>query len=84
MKYLWLRHSYPERTMEHSPVFLASLLKSLGMIDGDTKYPDDEAMDLVFRQTKTYNTTPSSIVRNQGIPETPLPPESKFVYKVPS
>ena len=41
------------------------------MIDGDTKYIDDEAMDFVFRQTKTHNTTTSSIVRNQGIPETP-------------
>ena len=48
------------------------------MIDGDTKYLDDEAMDFVFRQTKTHNRTTSSIVRNQGIPETP--PESKFVY----
>ena len=91
MKYLWQRHSYPEKTMEHSPVFfcflffvLVSLLKSLGMIDGDTKYIDDEAMDFLFRQTKTHNTTTSSIVRNQGIPETPPPPKSKFVYTVPS
>ena len=85
MKYLWQRHSYPKRTMEHSPVFLfflVSLLKSLGIIDGDTKYIDDEAMDFVFKQTKTHNTTTSSIVRNQGIPETP--PKSKFVYTVPS
>ena len=68
--------------MEHSPVFclfvfLISLLKSLGMIDVDTKYIDDEAMDFVFKQTKT-----SSIVRNHGIPETL--PKSKFVYTVPS
>ena len=90
MKYLWQRHSYPERTIEHSPVFfcvvffLVSLLKSLGMIDGDTKYIDDETMDFLFRQTKTHNTTTSSIVRNQEIPETPPPPESKFVYTVPS
>ena len=76
MKYLWQRHSYSERTMEHSPIFLVSLLKSLGMIDGDTEYIDDEAMDFVFRQTKTHNTTTSSIVRNQGIPET-LPPRVK-------
>ena len=56
------------------------------MIDGDTKYLNDEAMDFVFRQTKAHNTTTSSIVRNQGIPETPSPspPESKFVYTVPS
>ena len=74
-QYLWQRHSYPERTMEHSPAFfLVSLLKSLGRIDGDTNYLDDEAMDFVFRQTKTYNTTTSSVVRNQGIPETPTPP----------
>ena len=44
------------------------------MIDGDTKYLNDEAMDFVFRQTKTHNTTTSSIVRNQGIPEPPPPP----------
>ena len=48
------------------------------MIDGDTKYPDDEAMDFVFRQTKTHNTTTSSIIRNQGIPETPLQSPSLF------
>ena len=57
--------------------FLISLLKSLGMIDVDTKYIDDEAMDFVFKQTKT-----SSIVRNHGIAETL--PKSKFVYTVPS
>ena len=80
MKYLWQRHSYPERTMEHSPFFfvlffvLISLLKSLGMIDVDTKYIDDEAMDFVFKETKTHNTPTSSIVRNHVIPETPPPP----------
>ena len=73
--------------MEHSPVFLLlffliSLLKSLGMIDVDTKYIDDEAMDFVFKQTKTHNTTTSSIVRNHGIPETLS--KSKFVYTIPS
>ena len=47
------------------------------MIDGDTKYIDDDVMDFVFKQTKTHNTTTSSIVCNQGIPETP---KSKFVY----
>ena len=47
------------------------------MIDGDTKYIDDEVMDFVFRQTKTHNTTTSSIIRNQGIPETP-PSQSLF------
>ena len=61
--------------MEHSPVFLCfflvSLLKSLGMINGDTKYIDDEAMDFVFKQTKTHNTTTSSIVCKEGILETP-------------
>ena len=62
-----------------------SLLKSLGMIDGDgdTKYLDDEAMDFVFRQTKAHNTTTSSIVRNQGIPETsppPPPPQSQSLF----
>ena len=41
------------------------------MIDVDTKYIDDEAMDFVFKQTKTHNTTTSSILRNHGIPETP-------------
>ena len=51
------------------------------MIDVDTKYID-EAMDFVFKQTKTHNTTTSSIVRNHGIPETL--PKSKFVYTVPS
>ena len=56
--------------LEKALFFLLSLLKSLGMIDGDTKYPDDEVMDFVFRQTKTHNTTNSSIVHNQGIPET--------------
>ena len=53
------------------------------MIDVDTKYIDDEAMDFMFKQTKTHNTTTSSIVRNHGIPETP-PSKSKFVYPVPS
>ena len=49
------------------------------MIDGDTKYLDDEVMDFVFRQTKTHDTTTSSIVRNQGIPETP-PPQSQSLF----
>ena len=52
MKYLWQQHSYPEQTMGHSPVFLVLLLKSLGIIDGDTKYLDDEVMDYVFRPQK--------------------------------
>ena len=52
------------------------------MIDVDTKYIDDEAMDFVFKQTETQNTTTTSIVRNHGIPETPR--KSKFVYTVPS
>ena len=44
------------------------------MIEVDTKYIDDEAMDFVLKQTKTHNTTTLSIVRNHGIPETPPPP----------
>ena len=73
---LWQRHRYPKRTIEYSPAFLVSLLKALGMIDGDSKYLNDEAMDFVFRQQRPAVQQPSSIVLNQGVPETP--PESKY------
>ena len=50
--------------------FFVSLLKALRMIDGDSKYLNDEVMDFVFRQERLAVLQPSSIVLNQGVPET--------------
>ena len=51
--------------------FFVSLLKALRMIDGDSKYLDDEVMDFVFRQQRLAVLQSSSIVLNQGVPEIP-------------